>query len=112
VLGAVTGLSLSGKSTLTWTATPGAERYDVAWGNLGTLRASAGNFTSATAGCVENDGADTSSWSGAAPPAGSGFFDLVRASTTSCGLGTFDGPSPPQVGTRDGEIAASNASCP
>jgi hypothetical protein len=75
------------------------------------LHASGGDFTASLLECLEGLSTDTSSTSGGPPPAGDGFYYLVR--TVGCGQsGTYDSGSASQQGSRDAEIAASPAACP
>jgi hypothetical protein len=87
----VTGLGLSGSGTtsLTWddqseAVGPGV-RYDVATGDVGTLR-STGSFSGAT--CLESQTSLPSTSDGRPLGAGSGFWYLVRA-RNACGIGTY-----------------------
>jgi hypothetical protein len=83
--------------------------HDVVKGDLGVLRATAGDFAAATEACVGHDLASPVSAS-AAPPAETGFWFLMRTSTSS-GNGTYDSGGSGQVGSRDEEIAASGSDC-
>jgi len=94
-----------------WSAIVGATSYDVVRGDLGVLRSSAGNFTSATEACLLADGTATTVVSAASPAPGGGHWFLARGA--SCGgNGTYDSGGPGQVGQRDAEIAASVGTCP
>jgi hypothetical protein len=85
--GEIAGLTASGASgtTLSWAdAGPGAH-YDVASQTLADLRANG----TATATCLENDVAGTSTTDPRPDPApGSGYYYLVRAQT-ACASGTY-----------------------
>jgi hypothetical protein len=112
-----TGFTLSaGKSgpdlTLTWTVLASAASYDIVGGALSTLRSTAGNFTAAMQACLAARlVATTKTVAGPPPAAGDGIWVLVRGANCR-GRGTYDGGSPKQVGSRDGEIAASPSACP
>lgn len=111
-LGPITHLRFdsASRSSMVWDALAGAESYDVVRGNLLTLIASGGNFTSAVSGCLENNSADTRAWDAETP--GGAFFYLVRGVTFSCGFGTFDEGDSGQAAGRDAEIASAAMSCP
>lgn len=97
---------------LTWSALANAASYDVVRGALSTLRASGGDFTAATQQCVASKLlATTQKVVGPNPPAGDGYWFLVRGANCRGG-GTYDTGSPRQIGSRDAEIAASAAACP
>jgi len=97
-----------GLATFGWPPIFGATRYDLTRGALGTLRATVGNFTPSVNQCTANIG--TGGADGDTPPAGDGFWYVVRA--VNCGGGTYDDSSPTQSGARDAEIAASPLACP
>jgi hypothetical protein len=105
-------LSRSGvTATLSWTALAGATRYDLVRGGLSPLRASGGNFTTATDACL----ADNTSLTSAADPSlsspGDGPWYLVRG--LNCGgNGTYDSGAASQAGSRDAEVNASSHACP
>lgn len=95
---------------LSWPAV-GASGYDLVTGSLVSLHSSSGNFAIATADCLGNNQPAATFDHAPAPPAGGGFWYLVRA--RSCGgAGSYDSSVPPQVGLRDAEIAASGLACP
>ncbi|HEV8202500.1 MAG TPA: hypothetical protein VGS03_21010 [Candidatus Polarisedimenticolia bacterium] len=110
--GGGSSISLSqGPEMVSWSTVGGADRYDLVRGSLTLLNASGGNFTTAVQACLANDQVGTSFTDATQPPAGSGFFYLVRG--TSCGgAGTYDSVGGNQVGSRDAEIAASANACP
>jgi len=98
-------------AAVSWAPHPNAAFYDVQRGSLATLRASAGDFTLATQGCLADDLAATSIDDASAAPSGDGFWYLARG--TSCGgSGSYNDGSASQSGPRDAEIAASAAACP
>jgi hypothetical protein len=85
--------------------------YDVVRGDLGTLRASGGDFTVSTVECVAENHATTSrDYSDAPVTPGSGYWFLARR-ISSTGNGTYDSEGPSQQGERDDEVAASGADC-
>jgi hypothetical protein len=111
--GRTAGLSYdSNRVDLHWTPTPGGASYDVIKGDLQSLRASSGDFTTSLLACLEDNSVDASSSDTSVPPGpGAGYYYLVR--TYGCGLaGTYDSGEPSQAGSRDAEIAASGLSCP
>src|SRR6185503_12120438 len=61
---------------LSWNASAGATGYDVVKGNLGMLRSSAGNFTTSTTACLENDVVGLTSQDSRAPAPGAGLWYL------------------------------------
>ncbi|UCF68132.1 MAG: phytase [Acidobacteriota bacterium] len=96
---------------LIWTPGPQARAYDVVRGDLGLLRGSAGDFTSAVEECLADDHAFTSlDWS-ESPAPGQGHWFLVRRVLID-GVGTYDSLYPSQTGTRDSELDGSPLSCP
>ena len=96
---------------LNWTAAQNATNYDVVTGSLSTLRATSGDFTSATTACAANDVPGMAALSVEVDPApDDGRYYLVRATGIGC-RGTYDDGSVSQQGGRDFEIAAA-AACP
>jgi hypothetical protein len=93
-----------------WSATPGTTAYDMVKGSLLTLRGTGGDFTHST--CMQNDNPLTEGWDVPVPAPGDGTWYLVRPVNACSGNGSFDGPSPPQQGDRDAELAASSLPCP
>jgi hypothetical protein len=93
-----------------WVSDPLAQNYDVVYGNVNTLNASSGDFTSATLGCLASHTTATSLSPVPDPPAGGAFWFLVRGDDCT-GPGTYD-EGGVQVGRRDAEINASPSSCP
>jgi len=91
---------------------PVADVYDVVFGELETLRASAGDYSVSTLRCLENDRTQEFLDLPDDPMSGEGFFYLVRASndsdTTGYNFQEFGG----QVGDRDAGVAASGRDCP
>jgi hypothetical protein len=101
----------SGAAVLTWTTVPRATAYDLVRGDLSALRASAGDFTTATERCLADDIVVTN-WSDADTPATEhGYWYVVRG--VNCGgVGSYDSGAPSQPASRDAEIAASGNACP
>jgi hypothetical protein len=99
-------------AVIAWPASPGADGYDVVKGNLGTLRSSGGNFTSATKACLGNDLPGTTVDDIEVPPVSGGLWYLARTTSTCAGAGTYDEESLSQQGSRDQEIANSQLECP
>jgi len=95
---------------LTWSSVAACTGYDVVRGDLDQLLATAGDFTWATLTCEANDLVGTVLAEADAPPAGRGFWYLVRAASCRA-VGTWDSGGPAQQGSRDDEIAAA-ASAP
>ena len=96
---------------LQWNSLPCATMYDVQRGSLGTLRSTAGNFTSATQACTANNMSGTTVTDGTPTPAGGQWF-LVRGVGCGSAAGTFNENLPSQSGSRDAEIAAATGACP
>jgi hypothetical protein len=99
-------------SLLSWSAASGATGYDVVKGDIITLLASGGDFTSSTTACLANDLPATTVSDTEVPPAGSGRWHLIRAVNACGGNGSYDEDAGGQQGSRDDEIAASPAACP
>ena len=95
---------------LTWSSVAG--KYDIIKGNLSSLFASKGDFSTSVTGCPAED---TSLTGYAYVDAGTpdNLFFLVRASDCAPGTpnGTYDVGPPSQVGSRDASIAASSLDC-
>jgi len=79
--------------------------------DISTLRASGGNFTTATLACSGNDLAATFLGAPELPAAGQATWYIVRGENCG-GHGTYDSGAPSQVGSRDAGINASAQSCP
>jgi len=109
---AAIGVSKSGASTVvTWASVPDATAYDVLRGDLNALRATSGDFTSATERCLADD-AEGNGWFDEDPPAsGHGSWYLVRGVNCN-GAASYDSGAPSQTSARDAEIAASPNACP
>ncbi len=95
--GLTSGLQIDAdRATLTWAATPEADRYDVIYGSLADLRG--GNL--AAAACLENDSIDASATQAQDPAPGQGQYFIVRAQR-ECRLGSFDSGGAGQSTSRD-----------
>ena len=89
---------------------PGAAAYDLVRGDLALLRASGGDFAQAGLQCMaDNHGATSLAYSDT-PPAGAGFWFLVRGDS-GAQVKTWDSFAMSQVGLRDDEIQV-GAGCP
>jgi hypothetical protein len=99
-----------GAGLLEWCAISGASSYDVVRGDLDVLRLSGGDFAQATELCVGDDLTGLSIAEGSAPPAGGGFWFVVRPNGVT--LPTYDSRFDSQVGPRDPGIDGSVAACP
>lgn len=99
------------RGKLEWLASLGATSYDVVRGDLGTLRATGGNFSIATAECLANNRTETWLDHAVAPAAGAGDWLLVRGVGPG-GPMTWDEPGTSQVASRDAEINSAAAACP
>jgi hypothetical protein len=98
-------------STLSWSGVPDALGYDVIRGDLGLLRAGAGDFSVATTDCVASLTPLTSYTDTGSLAAGDGFWFLVREVTAS-GRADYDAHSGNLADRRDPEVAASGFDCP
>ena len=75
------------------------------------LRATGGDFTAATAGCLGSDIASSPVRESSGPPAGEAFWYLVRARGGVAGT-TYDSGDPGKDGTCDAQIDAAQGACP
>ena len=96
---------------LAWVAVAGATGYDIVAGDLSALRSSRGDYSVAMEDCLANNRTSTTLTVSAIPPAGQGFWFLVRSENCG-GRGTCDSGGARQVGLRDAEIGASGNDCP
>ena len=103
--------SLVDPLNLSWDLFPDTTGYDAVFGSLGVLRASGGDFTAATAGCLASDVASSPITSGPVPPPGEAFWYLVRAYGGVAGT-TYDAGDPGQGGYCDAQIDAARDACP
>lgn len=108
---AVSGLILTDSSTLVWSSVAGASRYDVMRGSLASLLV---NRSIGDASCLADDLTPASVSDPAVPPAGAGFYYLVRADGAGLIAGSYDNPpavASPDEG-RDAEVGtAGGAGC-
>jgi hypothetical protein len=93
-----------------WGALATAQTYDVVFGDLGLVRSSGGDFTTATRGCVAAGTVSATATFLPVPEVGGVFWILVRGDNCA-GAGTYDSGGPAQVGSRDAAINASPNSC-
>jgi hypothetical protein len=107
---ALTLVHIDPVTTLDWTPLATASGYDVVEGDLITLHLG-GDLTAATTDCLANDYAGTSVNHGTSPPAGDGFWFLVRG-LNCVGNGTYDSGGAGQVAPRDAAIDLSPLACP
>jgi uncharacterized membrane protein len=105
------GAPIPGTASVSWTSVSGATGYDLARGSLSLLQSSQGDFRVAATDCLESALGATSYEDTDTPPAGDGFWYLVRP--VSCGgHGTYDSGEPSQIGSRDALMQESTATCP
>lgn len=97
-------------TSLSWTTIQGATGDDVVRGSLSTLRITSGDYSAATTGCASNSNTSSSLTVSDTPPPGEAFWFLVRGANCG-GHGSYDSGGTGQVGSRDGEIAASGSDC-
>jgi hypothetical protein len=97
-------------TVLGWEPLADATSYDVVVGDLGTLIATAGDFTPAIGTCLALDFSANSLDLPGSPAVGAGLFYLVRGRNCG-GWGSYDSGDPSQVGSCDAEIDASPSSC-
>jgi hypothetical protein len=103
----VSGVSWQDPSTLTWT-TSGVPTYDRVRGSLSEVR-ERGSLDSTVYECKRD--LTTSSTEFDQPHAGLPFYFLVRG-VGICGPSSWNGPSPPQQGDRDADLAGDPQACP
>jgi hypothetical protein len=97
--------------SLSWAALDTATGYDVTRGALGSLRATAGDFTVATDACLARNLAALTIPIAGNPAPGEGFWYLARG--RSCGgSGSFDSGDTEQAGSADAEVDAASVVCP
>jgi len=92
---------------ISWDPDPPATVYDVVRGNLGTLRATGGDYRVATEECVADAVAADSVPFQISPPPGVGYWFLVRTEG-----GSYDAWDSTPAAPRDAEIDVAPASCP
>ena len=100
----------AGEAQISWTPLAGATGHDVARGEIGTLRASGGDFARSMSRCLANDTKGTTTSDGEPPGSGNGFWYLQRGRNCG-GAGTYDSGAVPAEG-RDREIESSGSACP
>ncbi|HKQ98073.1 MAG TPA: MopE-related protein [Candidatus Polarisedimenticolia bacterium] len=106
-------VSASGaNASIAWTPAPNGQAGDLVTGSLSLLRSAAGNYASATTGCLANDVFPRSAIDANTPPVGDGFFYVARDVNSCSGPGTYDEGSASQVGSRDAGIQSSAGACP
>jgi hypothetical protein len=109
----VAGLVIAAdRETVRWSAHPDALTYDVVRGDVGALRAGAGDFAGSLTACVENDSPDAATSDPFVPAHGAASYLLARPNDASGGGGSYDAGGERQAGSRDPDIAASPAACP
>jgi hypothetical protein len=96
---------------LSWAPLFSASSYDVTRGALGSLRSTAGDFTASVAGCVADGTTATAASDATPPPAGDGFWYVLRGNNCA-GAASYDEGLGSQSGSRDAEIGASALACP
>ena len=84
---------------LSWSTVGDATGYDIVVGDLATLRATGGDFSIATTGCLD-DNRTTTTLSDGALATGQGLWYLVRGQNCG-GNGTYDSWGAFQVASRD-----------
>lgn len=102
-----------GNWRLNWSATgpAGSTYYDVVYGDVATLRSSAGNYASATLGC--NAAHTTALFATVNEPVTVGKANWYLARGRNCGgASSFNDPNNGQQGSRDAGIAGSGRACP
>jgi hypothetical protein len=96
---------------LSWTPLPDATWYDVIMGDLVDLRATGGDFSSATQLCLDNNNMDLTALHSDLPPPHGGYWFLVRGCNCA-GPGSFDTGEAGQWAPRDTGIVNSTLACP
>ncbi|MDH3298042.1 MAG: PKD domain-containing protein, partial [Gemmatimonadota bacterium] len=109
--GAVSGLSFVDDVSMNWLPADGATHYDVMRGDLESMRlqGSVGDAQCSQAALPGTAWSDTDP-----PPAGTGYYYIIRGEATGWAPGTFDNLGPPPIGfeERDAEIGtAGGSSC-
>lgn len=103
--------SQAGLASLSWSPVPGAGSYQVVRGSLDVLRSTAGQFHLAVDACLAAAAPTSPVNDGAIPPAGTGFWYVVRDVTEGV-RGSWDEMGSHQAGPRDAGIDAAAAACP
>ncbi len=99
------------KTQLLWPPVANASGYDVARGDLGSLRATGGDFTTSTTSCVASNTAATQVPFPDTPGTGAGIWILLRARNCG-GPGTYDANLSAQARSRDPGLNAATPGCP
>jgi subtilisin-like proprotein convertase family protein len=99
------------RDAISWTSMTGATGYDLLRGDLHLLRSTAGDFTQATAQCVDNDNSGTSFPYSSEPGSGEAHWFLVRGDSGAA-VRTYESFFTSQSGLRDDEIGAATVNCP
>ncbi len=100
---------------LSWTRPSAQEAatFDVVRGDLGTLLATAGDFTPATDECLGDDVPETTLAYAVDPAADTGFWFAVRPVAADGTPGSYDAANAPgQAASRDAGIDAAAPACP
>ncbi len=100
-----------GRNTLSWGPPGAALHFDLVRGDLGALRAHAGDFAQAEVSCLASDVRGTSLSFTDEPRAGEGLWILARRVTVD-GNQSYDSDGIAQAGSRDAGITASGSDCP
>jgi subtilisin-like proprotein convertase family protein len=96
---------------LSWTAMAGASGYDLIRGDLAALRASGGQFDQLALTCLQNDAGGSDLPHSENPPAGAGYWYLVRGDG-GAEVRSYDSFAISQSGVRDAGIESSGGNCP
>ena len=96
---------------VTWDPLFFAFSYDVIRGDLGALLVTAGDFAAATRTCLADDTWELFLDDAAMPPAGDGFWYLVRAADWDA-LGPYDTGDCHEIRSREEGIQLSGVGCP
>ncbi len=99
------------RNSLSWGPPGAALHFDLVRGDLGALRAHAGDFVQADVSCLASDVASTSVSFTDEPTTGDGFWILARR-VTAAGNQSYDSGGVAQLGSRDAGIVASGSDCP
>ncbi len=96
-----------GRDAIGWDPDPPADHYEAVRGNLETLRATGGDYRTATEECVADDVSDVSVPFPLSPAPGEAYWFLVRTEG-----GSYDAWDSTVAAPRDAGIDAGPASCP
>jgi len=97
--------------TMTWGPQSSGTAFDVMRGDLGSLRASEGDFAAAGMTCVTDDDPLAGATDSENPAGSQGFFYLVRAVNCADQHGSYESNGPGQAGSRDDEMLGLPAAC-